>query len=603
MNEERFTVGHVNRIYITLALALAVLGVHTLLVWGYTGQFWGDIGRWSHEVERFAHGELPYRDFQWHYPPLGIWVEGLAARLIGTDRTPLSIIATSLSVVIVVGYVYYARRVLRANDAVIAMSSVLLALAFVQSNGAPLPLGMYSPAAIVGAAPLAWALVLFTRQLDEPNESTRQSYLMAALLACAVLSKQDFWAPAAYVMVVHLLRTRRLGPSLLAAVVFAAGLSVVVATTGMQTLTAMFGGFGHVRMAGGQGFPSWERITIDVLALSLVCAIALLLAAVARRRLAVAPLMAALLVAAIASTVHIVATLHITPALPNELPTDTQRLVAEGARIGAAPLHSALKWLLERVGQTPLPVALAPFLLVVIAVRWRGLPAPRREVVAVLLGLCIALRLRRAFEATEWFEFLFSLPIYLAAAELLLALDAKSLQRFRVGVGLTLAAFALVANAEYGRGYGTRRVYAESFASPRGIVHWAPGQAAELGRIRAAIDSIDPSGQRPLFAFGFSGGWNYFLGRRNPFPFTQDFFFSAFNADSVLQHRPAKLFLIDDTSLRGSYGAARFDWRRWDQPRVEAPYAPYDHPRFNRLREGCTEVPKVRTRFHLYACP
>lgn len=28
-----------------LVLALLILGAHTMAVWGYTGLFWGDIGR------------------------------------------------------------------------------------------------------------------------------------------------------------------------------------------------------------------------------------------------------------------------------------------------------------------------------------------------------------------------------------------------------------------------------------------------------------------------------------------------------------------------------------------------------------------------------
>lgn len=115
--------------------ALVLLAVHTAFVWGYTGKFWGDVGRWSHEVERFARGEVPYRDFQWHFPPLALWIEGYAARLIGTGRTQLSIIATSISVVIVMAYVCYVREVLRRVDVAIVMAGLLMALAYVQTGG------------------------------------------------------------------------------------------------------------------------------------------------------------------------------------------------------------------------------------------------------------------------------------------------------------------------------------------------------------------------------------------------------------------------------------------------------------------------------------
>ncbi|MDZ4673278.1 MAG: hypothetical protein SGI84_02425, partial [Gemmatimonadota bacterium] len=103
------------RIRWDLVVALALVVAHIIAVWGYTGLWWGDIGRWSHEVERFAAGELPYRDFQWHYPPLGLWVEGFAARLVGTDRDPLGAINAVLAILIVLAYVRYARQVAKGS--------------------------------------------------------------------------------------------------------------------------------------------------------------------------------------------------------------------------------------------------------------------------------------------------------------------------------------------------------------------------------------------------------------------------------------------------------------------------------------------------------
>ena len=58
-----------------IVLGLAIL--HAWAVWGYTGIFWGEHGRWLHAVARFAAGEVPYRDFFFVQPPLTLYLHSL----------------------------------------------------------------------------------------------------------------------------------------------------------------------------------------------------------------------------------------------------------------------------------------------------------------------------------------------------------------------------------------------------------------------------------------------------------------------------------------------------------------------------------------------
>jgi hypothetical protein len=591
------------RIGPALAIVLGVLALHTFHVWGYTGVFWGDIGRWSHEVERFASGELPYRDFQWHYPPLGLWVEGTLASVLGTNRLPLSLITISLATGIVSAFVYYSRDVLARVDVAVATICLVLALSYAQTNGAPLPLGIYSPAAIVGALWTANAARLFARTLNAPRRS--DGAWIAVNAALAVLSKQDFWLPAAFLVGATFFRERRLGPPLIAAGVTLGGVVVIVATAGFGVLLPLLGGFGHAQLAGGQGFPSWERLTVDVLVLALVAAGFTTLASIAYRRLFAGPLVVAGLVALVAGGIHIMTSLQTALPPTGTLLAPTQEALSYHLERGAPLLRPAIGWLRTRLGQTPIPVLLPPVLLLLTALRWQHLPHPRRVVIALLLGLAVALRARRAFEATEWFEFLLTVPVVLASAELLLApppVEGRRLRGLTLG---TLAALALWAYVAHGRGVGTGRSHRAVVETPRGTVRWRDTEARDFRRVKAALDSLDPAGTRPVFAFGFAGGWNYFLERRNPFPFTQDFFFSAFDADSVLAlPRPGGLLLIDNPAVHGlHFGAATFALRRWEQPRVSSPYLPYDRPRFERLRGGCNRVPVDSTMFAVYACP
>lgn len=442
------------------------------------------------------------------------------------------------------------------------------------------------------------------RRLERDDRSSRGAYGIAILAACCVLTKHDFWAPAGYIMFVDLLRTRRVAPSVLSAILTAAGFSIVIASVGWHTFVAMLGGFNHVRTSPGKGFPSWERLTIECLVLALIALCVFALAGIARRRRYTMPLIAAVMMVAATSALHMWQTVHTLPAPPNELATPTQIVVHDALRDGVPLSRIAFANMRQRAGTTPLPVLLPFVLLALMALRWRTLPVDRRVTVAILLGLCMALRLRRAFEASEWHEFLFSLPVYIVAVEMLLRLDGEPLRRFRISMASILPLLALWANYEHGRGPLTARYYRARYETPRGTVRWAPQQAADFDRIRTAVDSIDPSGERPLLAFGFTGGWNYFLNRRNPFPFTQDFFFSAFDADSVLCTRPPRIFLINDTFIEElSFPAKGHFWSQWEQSRAPAPYGYFDRPRFNRLLQGCAEVSKASSRFHLYDCP
>lgn len=587
-----------------ILLALALLAIHTLQVWGYTGVFWGDIGRWSHEVERFALGELPYRDFQWHYPPLGLWVEGTLARVLGTDRLPLSLITTALAAALVATFTVYARDVLGRPDAAVMTIALVLALAFAQRVGAPLPLGLYSPAALVGAVCIANAARFFARHRVDP--SPHDAEWMALWAALAVLSKQDFWIPAAFLVGAMTLLTRRPGAIVVSGGVTLLGVAAIVVTAGAGVLLPLAGGFGHAQLAGGQGFPSWERIAVDLFALSLVSGGVFLVASVAARRLMVGPLLGAAVLAAVTGGLHMAASMRTVLPDPGSLLTPTQEAMSYHLREGQPLLRPALGWLRRRVSQTPIPVSLAPALLLLTAYHWKRLPDTRRVTVALLLGLAIALRARRAFEGTEWFEFLLSLPILVASVELLLSLRPEvPLRRVRLGMVGALALLAAWGFVAYGRGWGTMRVNPQVTTTRRGDVRWIAPQARDYLGVMAALDSLDPARQRPLLAFGFTGGWNYFTERHNPYPFTQDFFFSAFDADSVLSlPRPKGLFLIDNPALaNGSFGAATFDVSRWEQPRVPAPYDTFDRPRFDRLRQGCAHVPVDRTMFVVYACP
>ena len=96
-----------------------------------------------------------------------------------------------------------------------------------------------------------------------------------------------------------------------------------------------------------------------------------------------------------------------------------------------------------------------------------------------------------------------------------------------------------------------------------------PGSTIQL---KAMLDAADPSGQRPLFVFGRSGGYNYFLGRPNPTPLTHGFHISNARSDEVIASlRMTAPLLVD----RGGGAIRRVEsptgrpfLTRWEAPLV-----------------------------------
>ena len=118
-------------------------------------------------------------------------------------------------------------------------------------------------------------------------------------------------------------------------------------------------------------------------------------------------------------------------------------------------------------------------------------------VVAVLLVFAMALRLRRGFEGSEWFEFLLAAPIFFATLETLAAFSPTELRRFRRASLALLVPLALGANWGLGHGWGTAISFPRT-QTTRGVVRWGASAVRDYREVKTALDSIDPTGTRPL---------------------------------------------------------------------------------------------------------
>ncbi len=171
MSHEQSHVPHLPARSTRLAMlaALAVVLLHAAGVWGHPSLWWGDNGRWLHELDRVAHGAVFYRDIYWAFPPLAMWLLGGLTRIIGSDLIQVWTLTTLVAVGIALAYgAVVARLVPGRLAALVAATGMVLGAAYSQQASAPLALGMYTPAVPVAALCLMLQLVAFLRDWERP---------------------------------------------------------------------------------------------------------------------------------------------------------------------------------------------------------------------------------------------------------------------------------------------------------------------------------------------------------------------------------------------------------------------------------------------------
>lgn len=539
------------------AIALVIALPHIIAAPGYTTVPWGDYGRWLHETERFANGEVLYRDFTWPFPPLSLWVVGGWMKLFGTGLTSVQVLASLIMVAILACYAYLITRTVATQlRAFVLVPSVVLALALAQRESASLALGMYTP-----AAPMAILLLLATLALMLREGKTRTQWgptIVGVLCGAMVLTKQDVWLPAIFLAVVS--RSRATLASAAATVL--TGMVIVAATAGASVLPGVLTGFNQVQEFGSLGMPDGESLVIAALA---TAAMGMVFAWSVGSGLR--PLVA------FGLTVLVLTIVYLAQSLAAQM--DTREALIELGRRAAT--------------QVP-PLFFPVFLGALLILR-------RRTVTGFwpLLGMLVFVgltRARRGFQFAEWYHALLELPVYTIIA-LALAPGIRTVRRLQ----WAFAALLLVAFAEewtLGRVplIGIGRLAAHE--TPRGTVHWRPYEVSRMQWLAIELAARDPGAQRPLFAFGYTGGYSYFLNRTNPTGMPFGFRLSRFDPDSVVQalenHDPP-VFALDsreyDSVTVPRPGLWVFAWKR---PRVPNHYVRYDRAYFDKLLAHCQPV-------------
>jgi len=564
----------------------ALLAFHAWATWGYIGSFYGGGTSWLYEVERFRAGGVPYRDFAWPFPPLGIWVMGGAAHVVGTGVAGLGAVTLVIAALM---YLAFQRLVAKVAPGV-ATSAVITGFVFSSAYAArfspPLTLGGTSPGGTLGMLFLLVAVGLIVRLQDGPDALTAVG--VGVSLGLSALSRHDYWIPVLFLLAWSFVvlrhapdrRRLRLAVGFAVATTFVAGIVLALLPAGRAALDGILPS--HVGDAWLMGFPSVERLVMEVAAASAlgiagVVALWLCFALDDTRaaRMAVALLLVFLSCCAIhlgmsVSTIREIAN-HGVPAVPSAL----EEAIAAIGGAEDRPLRTAL-YLLDQRFQVHLFPALMP---------------PIRDLALLMLGLAVALRARRGFAGADWQNVLVEIPAYALFLHLVAAAAGRSSQR---AVSMALAIlFGVGLYTYYNLGVGTltQSTYG-AVVTDRGTVRWESGVEADYAAWAATLDSIDPGRQRPLIAYGPSGAWNYFFARPNPTRYTRGFTTPA-QVDSVrevLRAAPVAPLIVDTRAIVRVTLRSQAVLAVWENRPNQGPLTLRDLPHLGELLQGCREV-------------
>jgi len=597
--------------------------VHTVLVWGYTGLLWGDHGRWLHEVSRYAGGETVYRDFTWQGPPLGLWVLGTVAKLAGSGLATISLTTSLVFLAVIVSYLLVLRRALPEILFPVALPAFLFAIAYAQRTGTPLPLGTWAPGVPMGVLFLLVAALLAS---TEPGHAPPgRSAACGGLIGLAALSSADFWLTGVYLLSVSVFLMGRRGvrgwPLL------AAPLGGLVTVLAGLVLTALGSGFQPMLISAGHTSrdlalmivtpPSMERFVVDIAAaaaVGLTAVTALWMCLAINDRSALRWAGAFIWLFLIATALHLGKSVAIARDIlavgPEPMPTLSEEGLWYALQSGRGAVRAAMAFYDERFQAHLFPYILSPALLIVLIARWRKWFDPAlRDRLALLLGLCVVARAHRPAYGADWYHVLLELPAFVLFFRLLCANEShKAARAIRVALSVFIM-LGLYTYLSLAHGPFTFTGRLPSFTTPQGVVHWPARSVRAWLYADSSLRALDSAGVRPLLAFGATGGWNYYLDRRNPLPVTGGLGTTLRSAESMVERareaNPPVILIDNRYALRSALvrGPAAFQLH-WEPRPEQNAHIQRERALFRELRQGCADISADTTRMvRVFDCP
>ena len=146
---------------------------------------------WLQNAFRFADGQMPYRDYSYPYPALGIAFIGWAFRLFGVKFTVAQMVMDVISLGIVIAVFALVRQLMPRALQALTCILMIAVCATAQSYFSLFSLLGYTPSLQVAALGLLLLMLGGFRYLDRGHFEAGNVALMAIGSAVALLSKQE----------------------------------------------------------------------------------------------------------------------------------------------------------------------------------------------------------------------------------------------------------------------------------------------------------------------------------------------------------------------------------------------------------------------------
>jgi hypothetical protein len=209
---------------------------------------WLDPARWINEFSRVAHGEMPYRDFSFQYPPFAAFFYGWLLRWFGITFTTVQILTDLIDLAIVILGFLLIRRLLPRSLHLAAGSLLVVVCATSLMNFNIFSYVSYIPSLQTGAAGALLFMLGQLRYLDRGRFGAAGWAMVACGGFIAVLSKPEYALATvcATALFAWLERDLALGVKLGLAAIGPALVvyGVLAALVGLGNLRAGIGGYG-----------------------------------------------------------------------------------------------------------------------------------------------------------------------------------------------------------------------------------------------------------------------------------------------------------------------------------------------------------------------
>ncbi|MBM3211451.1 hypothetical protein FJZ33_04470 [Candidatus Poribacteria bacterium] len=558
----------------------------------YINYLWGDFGWWHEAIKRVSQGEIPYKDFVWYHPPLGLYIYGWLARVFGDSFTVLNIIPMIITIMIAFLVFLIARYCVPERLLpFMAFASIIMGISISNYGSETLALGMYSPAVPVGI--LISLICLFASIRYFLTASRVWLCILGITASAAILTKQDFWAPALVCFLFIAFENwqkptnlakffKNISYMLIPAVLFLiVGISFVVIQSGFSAVPKIIGIGSGANIGINRLLPTGMRMLDSLLFSSIYVIIAILFMwqyriAYNKKILVIICLLSLILVFLRLGTTYWIGN-SIASGNNKYFGTITGSYFYGRATNTKQVLILTVKNIFVRGLAYSIPIFLT--LAIFIAILWFFRKRDKAPLVKICLFLALwvlAARMRRLFEFTDVISLMIE-PLFFSLAIQVICeykdIHIKPCHHLIFSFSIIFIIVGIILFSFYEIQPRVRYKY-ETLVTKKGNIKIRADQVAEFKWLEDFINSVDPSGEKSLLHAPLPGALSYILNRQDKSPLVCDSNYNRIN-EELKKNQP---LLIFDISMYYPY---KWDKNLYDAKLRSAGYQHVNRPPAN----------------------